>query len=266
MTDPKRSNEPKPGTRVSGFFVGLYHPAMPRHSLPLLTALVAVASLAAIAPAQFETPATTPASPATTRATSRPAGERVVTLPGVEADLAAKEVRVECEVLALDVPLEFVCVSRGGPEHETLLRTAALPSHVHAALLMVGLTPGTPASYDSDANKWRPSTGPAVALTCRWTDAAGQPRDEPVTALLRDRKTHAQMPATTSWLFAGSTLRDHRYLADPLGYVVSLVTFEHVPIDVPQVTSSANETLEWERNPDVAPAGGTRVVMVIRAK
>jgi hypothetical protein len=34
-------------------------------------------------------------------------------------------------------------------------------------------------------------------------------------------------------------------------------------IDVPELASSANESLEWERNPDVAPKGGTKVWMII---
>jgi hypothetical protein len=34
-------------------------------------------------------------------------------------------------------------------------------------------------------------------------------------------------------------------------------------IDIPDLASASNESLEWERNPDTCPAAGTKVTMVI---
>jgi hypothetical protein len=66
------------------------------------------------------------------------------------------------------------------------------------------------------------------------------------------------------WVFDGSRmLPDGRYAADLTGYVVSIVNFDLTMIDVPQLASNANETLEWEYNPDLVPPPGTPVTMTI---
>ena len=213
---------------------------------------LAVASLALLA-------ATLRADPATTRAAAG-----VVEFPSVVADVARRQVRVACDALAVTAPLEFFCVARGGPEHESVLRTAAKPSHVHAALLLLGLEPGAPTRYDPAANKILPPTGPRLRISCEWTDAAGQTRRAPAAALMRDVRTKRPMPAgAATWVFAGSSTKDGRYLADPLGYVVAIVNFEGAMIDVPRVASSANASLEWQFDPDAGPAKGTPVTMIL---
>ena len=66
------------------------------------------------------------------------------------------------------------------------------------------------------------------------------------------------------WVFDGSRmLPDGRYAADLTGYVVSIVNFDLTMIDVPELASNANETLEWEYNPDLVPPLGTHVTMII---
>lgn len=207
--------------------------------------LVAIASAALLARAQ-------PAS--------RPG---LVEFPGVTVDVAAREVRVTSESLAVTAPLEFFCVARGGPEHEAVLRTSARASHIHAGLLLIGLEPGHPARYVQETNTWLAPTGAAVRIECEWTDAAGQTIRVPAERLMRGVRDAAPMPPA-AWVFAGSTTRsDGVYLADPLGYTVSLVNFEHALIDVPELVSSANETLEWQVDPTVCPPRGTAVTMIL---
>jgi hypothetical protein len=203
-------------------------------------------------------------APSTSPATTRASG--VVEFPGVTVDLSRRQVRVACEALAVDAPLEFFCVAKGGPEHETVLRTPARPSHVHAGLLLLGLEPGEPAHYDEAGRKWVAPRGPAVRITCEWTAADGRVVREPAARLMRGARDRATtMPADTTWVFAGSRVRaaDDAYLADPLGYVVAIVNFEHAPIDVPRLASNANETLEWARDERVAPPRGTSVTMIL---
>ena len=66
------------------------------------------------------------------------------------------------------------------------------------------------------------------------------------------------------WVFDGSRLLpDGRYAADLTGYVVSIVNFDLTMIDVPELASNANETLEWEYDPDWVPTKGTAVTMII---
>ena len=200
------------------------------------------------------------AQPATTR------GARLVEFPNVVVDLDARQVRVACESLALaDAPLEFLCVTKGGPEHESVLRTSAKPSHVHAGLLMLGLEPGVPATYRAATNDWRAPFGPPVRISCEWTDANGARVRVPAERTLAG--TAQNQDARPTWIFAGSHVRpaDGAYLADLTGYVVTLVNFEHALIDVPRVTSSRNETLEWRTDLAVVPPRGTTVTMVLDA-
>ena len=51
-------------------------------------------------------------------------------------------------------------------------------------------------------------------------------------------------------------MKDGRYAADDTGYVMSLVNFDYTLIDIPELASSSNETLEWERNADLMPDEG----------
>src|SRR3954452_23827835 len=64
--------------------------------------------------------------------------------PHVEVNAREKQVRVGCEALHCEAPLEFFCVVSGTNEHESVLRSKAKPSQVHTALLMLGLEAGEP--------------------------------------------------------------------------------------------------------------------------
>ncbi len=169
---------------------------------------------------------------------------------------------MECEALNVTMPLEFFCVINGGPEHETVLRTAAKPSGIHFGLLAMGLTPGEPAHYIPATDTWFAPYGPALKISCEF-DADGKTVVVPANRMMRSVKTKKEMPAL-NWVFDGSrVLPDGQYAADLTGYVVSIVNFDLTMIDVPELASNSNETLEWEYNPQVCPKKGTKVTMII---
>jgi hypothetical protein len=183
-------------------------------------------------------------------------GGKVGKLPFVTFDAKRKQVRVECEALGVDAPLEFFCVRNGGSEHETVLRTAAKPSDIHTALLAIGLQPGKPLSYSEAANKWIPPQGPPLDINLEW-EKDGKAVRVPAYRTMRDLKTKKEMKAT-HWVYCGSRVMDDgAFAADVTGYVVSVVNFDLTLIDIPELASNSNETLEWERNPDVAPPAHT---------
>ena len=191
---------------------------------------------------------------------------RPIGFPGIAIDRDARQVRVACEVIDVKMPLEFFCVVKGGNEYESVLRTVAKPSDLHTALLILGLTPGGPATYSDTLKRALPPTGSPLRIDVEY-QKDGRTVRVPATRFVRDVKTKKPMPPM-NWVFTGSkVLTDGetagRYAADLTGYVVSLVNFEMTPIDIPQVASSANETLEWEINPDTAPPPGTAVTMLI---
>jgi hypothetical protein len=173
-----------------------------------------------------------------------------------------KQVRIECQALGVDAPLEFFCVKAGTSEHESILRTPAEPSHVHLGLLMLRLEPGRPAHYSEAAKKWLPPHGPPLRLTVEY-QKDGQTISTPAHRWMRDIQGKREMPAT-HWIFTGSrVMEDGNYAADVTGYLVSVVNFDLTVIDIPKLASNANETLEWERNPDVAAPAGTKVTLIL---
>jgi hypothetical protein len=184
-------------------------------------------------------------------------------LPHVKVDVKGKQVRVECEAINAQMPLEFFTVLSGTAEHESVLRTDAKPSHIHLGLLMLGLQPGEPVKYSESAKKWIPPQGPPIHITCEWQGKDGQTVRVPAYRMMRNVKTKKPMSALT-WVFCGSRMmEDNRYAADTTGYVVSVVNFDLTLIDIPELASSSNETLEWEFNPDACPERGTKVWMIL---
>ncbi len=214
-------------------------------SLTLLAAIIACRSVIAQSPSNE--PATKPA---------------VGRLPGVTVDAKKRQVRVECEALNVDIRLEFFCVLAGTSDHESILRTKARPSDIHAGMLMCGLTPGEPVKFSEATQKWLPPHGPPIHITCEY-EKDGKTVSVPANRMFRDVKTR-KTPRAFTWIFAGSRVMDDgKYAADTTGYVVSLVNFDLTLIDVPELVSNANETLEWEFNPDTVPKTGTPVMMII---
>lgn len=184
-------------------------------------------------------------------------------MPHMSVDVKAKQVRVECEVLHAQMPLEFFLCMSGTAEHEAVLRSPVRPSHLHLGLLMLGLQPGEPVHFSKAADKWLPPHGPPLQIFCEWTGKDGKTVRVPAYRMMRNVKTKKPMPPMT-WIFAGSRImEDGKYAADTTGYLVSVVNFDLTVIDIPELASNANETLEWEYNPDVVPEKGTRVWMVI---
>src|SRR6185312_13715741 len=121
---------------------------------------------------------------------SQPAG---VTdkLPHIQVDVKHQSVRVECESCNAhqDVGLEFFCVTAGGNEYESVLRTEAKPSNIHLALLMIGLQPGEPVKYSEATKKWIPPHGPPLRITCEFVDKDGKSQRVPAARLMKNHKT-----------------------------------------------------------------------------
>src|SRR3954462_10252296 len=82
--------------------------------------------------------------------------------PHVSVDVKAKQVRVECEALDVEAPLEFFCCVKGTQEHEAVLRTEAKPSDIHTGLLMLGMKAGEPVKYVEAERKWTPPRGERI--------------------------------------------------------------------------------------------------------
>ena len=173
-----------------------------------------------------------------------------------------------------EVLLELVVTGfAGGRDHESLVSTRARASHIHAGLLLLGLEPGEPGtwdeSYDENAERWTstptPPEGPGVAIELRWADPAtgeehtAEPRD-----WIRNIDTDEAFPDGV-WRFAGSlfVIRQgrERYDADFTGTIVGLCQFgsEVLGFEQPFHHDQAYEHPIWFARNEAVPPFGTEI-------
>ncbi len=195
--------------------------------------------------------------------------------PHVRVDVEAKVVEFDARVpTVMNDPtmapafLEVVVCIPDTKEHETLLVTQARPSHVHAALLMIGLEPGSPGRWEWDGQRMVPvqPTGDPVDVRFVYTDATGQQRDEPAWSWIKHDRTGKTIEGRP-WLFAGSRLLDRgygeMYDADGVGTLIGLATFgsETLAWPIPFSPDSAVDEPVWVADPSRVPPVDTPVVV-----
>jgi hypothetical protein len=195
-------------------------------------------------------------------ALSAPATQPVGKLPHIQIDAKSKEIRVDCEAVKADYPLEFLAVVTNTNEYEALVRSEVKPSDLHLALLMIGLTPGQPIHYSESTKTWQPPTGPPVDVWFEY-QKDGRQMKVPAYRWMRDVKTKKEAPPMT-WVFTGSkVMEDNSYAADATGSLIGVINNELSVLDVPALKSRALEARDYERNPDTMPDTGTAVKMVL---
>lgn len=195
--------------------------------------------------------------------------------PHVEVRLENRAVLFD-GVACLDAGwLEFIVCTPGTKEHESLIVTRARPSHLHAALLLIGLKPGSPGRwvYENDRVSTVPPTGDAVLVEVIYTNEQGQVVTEPIRRWIRDHLGENEFP-DRAWVFGGSRLRAappdfgvaEIYEADYSGSVIGLVTFGDEMLCFPEVLPDQVDIRppEWEVNTRHVPRPGTVVTVVLR--
>jgi hypothetical protein len=247
----------------------------------------------------LESPTPTTAASTLTAPTppTPPAGPREI-FPHIRADLATRIIEID-GIVPLDchdpktprVYLEQMICAPDSKEHESLVMTRAKPSHLHAALLAISLTPGFPGSFKPDPDhKGKllavPATGDAVRITITCTspapsgtsaDAAGIPR--PITTPITDWVVNANTGARfadasrnddpTGFVFSGSRMvaRQGRelYDADGTGTIVGLTSFGSEVISWRQTISPDSWIDEpvWICDTSRVPKMGTPVIVRI---
>ncbi len=208
--------------------------------------------------------------------------------PSVTLDRAAGHVEVRGHVIGGPVEwLELLACRPGTREHESVVTLDARAEHLHAALLLLGLTPGTPADahWQGDTLVQIPPRGPGLGVFFVFDDAPDRP--VPAGVYVADQATNAplnpaqpplpeapavQIPADPGggWLFAGSRLVEARersyFLAEENGTLISLVNFgdDLIARDTSQAADGGNGL--WTLNPapegwPALPAAGTALTV-----
>lgn len=221
-------------------------------------------------------PATARDSAGARPATPGPSGMREV-FPGVRVDLDAGVVEFD-GVVPMDchhpdtphIYLEVVVCIPDTREHESLVMTRAVPSHVHAALLMLGAQPGAPGEWRWEGGRavYEPPIGDEVHVSFR-TRRDGKTVEHSAHEWIIDVNTGAHPPARP-WVFAGSRFIVRQgfrgYDADRAGNLVGLATFGNETVAWSEVFSpeSAIDEPVWIANTALVPRFGEPVTVVLR--
>lgn len=199
--------------------------------------------------------------------------------PHIRIDVGAKAVELDATVpIRLDDPRaprvyleQLVCIP-DTKEHEVALVTEARPSHVHAALLAIGLEPGKPATWRQEGVKMIPVApeGDAVRITLLYTSAAGDKVKAEPRTWIKNASTGEHWPEG-DWVFAGSITKERQgrdiYEADAGGTLIGLTSFGTEVVAWPQTISpdSQIEEPEWIADPATVPPMGTKVTVRLEA-
>lgn len=157
--------------------------------------------------------------------------------------------------------------------------------HIHAALLLLGAKPGSPATrqqFGDKSERWidvPPSGGPVDVflvlagkdgkmVECPISDFIAPSRRRSDNVAAADQE--ARFP-THTFLFAGSVLSGagpgpRRYLSDESGNVISLSTFGDELLCLPAIHSQNNDALMWQVNAKNLPALGSNVTLRLRPR
>ncbi|CAG1004754.1 hypothetical protein PHYC_03169 [Phycisphaerales bacterium] len=209
-----------------------------------------------------------------------PSGLREV-FPHIRVDAAAGTIEFDAAV-CIDahnpktprVYLEVLACTPDTKEHESLVVTNAAPSQIHAALLLLGLQPGTPGTWDWEGAviKPLPPSGPRLMVTATRTQG-GSPLEGPITDWVlnvRDNRSLTASAGADHFVFAGSQMIRHKgvemYRADGEGCIVGLCTFGGETIAWSRLFSpdTSLEEPQWIADGSRTPPFGTPVIVRIR--
>lgn len=176
-------------------------------------------------------------------------------------DPASRTLVMKAKVVLREGPLEHLVCSKGTKEHEAILATDAVPTQLHAGLLLTGLKPGRPVQF---APRLIPPTGDKVKITLRWRrDGKDHSSDAKEWVMDEVKKT----PLAVDWVFAGSQLyhdqatNKMRYAADD-GDLITVANFASAILDLPLVSSASDAERSYAANPKTVPPVGTEVFVV----
>ena len=195
---------------------------------------------------------------------------RTVTLDGgVVAQVDAGVVTLPGWIELQEGWLEVGVCRQGTREHETVVATTCQPSVVHAAMLLAGFEPGSPAWYRADGSSG-PASGDPVAVEIHIEEDSGSTRIVPLASAVDDERGTPDL----RWVFAGSSFQPNPpqmgpgefYTADYAGTIVGLTTFGDEVVAAVEVRSPeiGIDPAVWKIRPGVLPPPGSPVSLVLR--
>lgn len=187
-------------------------------------------------------------------------------LPHIKIDRERRTIDLEATVVLREAKwLELLACSPKSREHESILTVPARPSHIHVALMVLGLEAGAPMRswLEGEEAKWSPPRGPKVRITILYTKD-GKRVEVPANEWVVDQNTHEPMKGD-AWVFAGSSIGEVEgekvYYADLNGTVVSLVNFGDDLLSRDTTMTNDNDNSTWGTRTEKIPPVGTKVTL-----
>jgi hypothetical protein len=229
----------------------------------ILASIILALAVSTVASAQTtqSAPATQPAGPTTSHTPGA--------LPFVKVDLKNKTVDLDATVVMREGKwLELLACKPKSREHESILAVPALASHVHLALIMIGMEPGAPLTWrEKDGGVVSiPPHGPGVNITIV-TKVDGKEVEAPASSWVLNQKTNKVIP-DQPWLFVGSRTAEVQgktvYYGDVNGSIISLVNFGDDVLVRETPLTNDNDDSTFGANTNAIPPLGTAVTLRLR--
>ena len=159
-------------------------------------------------------------------------------------------------------PLEMFACPIGTKEHESIVATMAKSSELHAALLAVDATQGTPVRV---IPQYLPATGQRIRVWVSYYDDQDRYQCRDAREMIVTNKNE---PMDVDWVFAGSSTwtdpvdKQTYYQADG-GDMICVSNFSTALMDVPIESSADANQLYYKPNTSQIPGRGTPVRLTL---
>ncbi len=190
-------------------------------------------------------------------------------LGGIRIDAAKREVRVPCQILHRELPIEYLLVHETGKDHETVLTTAVSALDLQVALLLAHYSPGStglfaklPKTEPQPFPETAPKTPGAhrVQLTVEW-EADGKKHTAPLSQWYQNSDTRKPPPDLDVWLFTGSKIDERGFVAETEGSFVAVYADANALFTPPAAGNHLDDI--WISLPKNIPPEETPVTLVI---
>ena len=195
--------------------------------------------------------------------------------PGIKVSMKGKRIEIDGKIseelenyaAELGGAIEYVAVSKGGKEYESILVLDASPEDIYNALIVLGVKKGNPTRFDEDTEKTLPPSGGPVRLLVEWKDA-GKVKQVRIEDLIYNTKKQKKM-AKIDWLFVGSSMGYFDPESDDEVLLASInrniISFhdgdDSVILQHPQPVPATK--VPYRPNKKVLPKSGTKIKFII---
>lgn len=156
----------------------------------------------------------------------------------VRVDPVGRSLRFPIEINQREGLVEYALVAQTGKTHESLFRTAAEPTHIHAGLLLLGGAPAYVSELASDP--LAPLPGEPVFVEVAWREGEAE-IIKPLESFIAGAAVGGK-PRPKPWIYNGSVMTDDGFVAQAEGSIVSLQLDPHALINNPHPGRTNDES------------------------